>query len=358
MVLAIEAVHKLMWIHRDLKPDNFLISSTGHLKISDFGLAFDGQWGHCHSFYADKRHALLDKFGVRVTRDAQDAREASDVHMRDVDDISTTSPSSWHRMPMSDAAETLLEPLQGRRKYARSIVGTSGYMAPEIILGESYDGRCDWWSLGVLVYEMLYGYTPFYDECRTRTKENILAFPETLDFPQDERIGRPGTDQAERLDRPSRDAVDLIQGLLADRKYRLGAAAYQCAEQGRRRDSGVSIPEVTHVRASDAVEVKAHPFFAFIPWSVMHLRRPPWVPLVQEGQPLTKYFEDEEDMIDMTASEKRARDKILRDPVIGPIAMEERRRTAFIGYTYRRPTTDVRVPCLGEGGIMERRRTT
>lgn len=41
MILCVEEAHKMKWIHRDVKPDNFLIGADGHLKISDFGLAFD-----------------------------------------------------------------------------------------------------------------------------------------------------------------------------------------------------------------------------------------------------------------------------------------------------------------------------
>lgn len=221
-------------------------------------------------------------------------------------------------------------------------------MAPEIVLGEPYDGRCDWWSLGVIVYEMLYGCTPFYDECRMQTKENIVAFSSILDFPTHKRYGRPNTVEPQEFATPSFEAVDLMQGLLADRKHRLGAAAYMCSEQReRRRDSGVSLPGICHVRSFDADEIKGHPFFGDIPWSIQHLRQPPWVPSIQEGQAITKYFENEEDMLDMDVSHKRARDKILRDPIIGPMAMEERRKTAFIGYTYRRPAMDINAPLLG-----------
>jgi protein-serine/threonine kinase len=46
MILCIEEAHRMSWIHRDIKPDNFLITASGHLKISDFGLAFDGHWAH------------------------------------------------------------------------------------------------------------------------------------------------------------------------------------------------------------------------------------------------------------------------------------------------------------------------
>ncbi|KKA30136.1 hypothetical protein TD95_001997 [Thielaviopsis punctulata] len=61
MVLCIEEAHKIHCIHRDIKPDNFLISASGHLKISDFGLAFDGHWAHDGSYYSAHRYAILDR---------------------------------------------------------------------------------------------------------------------------------------------------------------------------------------------------------------------------------------------------------------------------------------------------------
>jgi serine/threonine protein kinase len=66
MILCVEEAHRLRWIHRDIKPDNFLISASGHLKISDFGLAFDGHWAHDQSYYNNQRYSLMDKLGIQV----------------------------------------------------------------------------------------------------------------------------------------------------------------------------------------------------------------------------------------------------------------------------------------------------
>lgn len=75
MILCIEEAHALRWIHRDVKPDNFLISASGHLKISDFGLAFDGHWSHDQAYYNNHRYSLLTKLGIDVAGDAQDIHE-------------------------------------------------------------------------------------------------------------------------------------------------------------------------------------------------------------------------------------------------------------------------------------------
>ena len=75
MILCIDETHKMNWIHRDVKPDNFLISASGHLKISDFGLAFDGHWSHSQAYYSNHRSYLLDKLGIKIAGDEQDAVE-------------------------------------------------------------------------------------------------------------------------------------------------------------------------------------------------------------------------------------------------------------------------------------------
>ncbi|KAL1893475.1 hypothetical protein Cpir12675_004083 [Ceratocystis pirilliformis] len=64
MIVCIEEAHKLKCIHRDIKPDNFLISASGHLKISDFGLAFDGHWSHDGAYYSAHRYSVLDRIGM------------------------------------------------------------------------------------------------------------------------------------------------------------------------------------------------------------------------------------------------------------------------------------------------------
>lgn len=159
MILCVEEAHRLRWIHRDVKPDNFLISTSGHLKISDFGLAFDGHWAHDQRYFKSHRQSLMEKLGIEVKGDSQDQEEDALKEVKtNLADI-LTGRRGRHEKPQVDGPREHESILQwrnrhGKRRLAGSVVGTSQYMAPEVIRGEPYDGRCDWWSIGIILYEV------------------------------------------------------------------------------------------------------------------------------------------------------------------------------------------------------------
>lgn len=156
MILCIEEAHRLSWIHRDVKPDNFLISASGHLKISDFGLAFNGHWSHDQIYYNTHRNTLLEKLGINVLGDAEDQKNAAEAKagggMCFNPEAEGLLDYSKVQVPSTDLLDWRNN--KERRRFAKSVVGTSQYMAPEVIRGEMYDGRCDWWSLGIILYEV------------------------------------------------------------------------------------------------------------------------------------------------------------------------------------------------------------
>jgi serine/threonine protein kinase len=159
MILCVEEAHRLRWIHRDVKPDNFLISASGHLKISDFGLAFDGHWAHDQSYFNNHRHSLMENLGIVVDGDSIDRKEGTSIAAGMALTNILTGAKDCREKPQYDGPadnEGILEWRNriGTRKLARSVVGTSQYMAPEVIRGDLYDGRCDWWSIGIILFEV------------------------------------------------------------------------------------------------------------------------------------------------------------------------------------------------------------
>lgn len=195
VVCAFEHFHAKNIIYRDLKPENLLLDSGGHLKVTDFGFA-----------------KVIDP-----------------------------STKTW------------------------TLCGTPEYLAPEIILNKGHGKAVDWWAVGVLVYEMLVGYPPFYSDDRMVLYQNILAGK--IEYPS----------------YVSRQAKDLISKLLtADLTRRLG-----------------------NLR-SGAKDIRRHPWFRGIDWAALEKKqlRPPMVPKAASEDD-TSYFDqypdDEEEDAELFA---------------------------------------------------------
>ncbi|XP_046412963.1 rho-associated, coiled-coil containing protein kinase 2 isoform X1 [Neodiprion pinetum] len=190
VVLALDAIHLMGFVHRDVKPDNMLLDKHGHLKLADFGTC------------------------MRMDADG---------------------------LVRSDTA-----------------VGTPDYISPEVLQsqgGEGVYGReCDWWSVGVFLYEMLVGDTPFYADSLVGTYSKIMDHRNSLHFPQQEAD-------------ISHAAKSLICNFLTDRTKRLGR-------------NGVN-------------EIKCHAFFKNDQWTFENLREcvPPVVPELS-GDDDTSNFDD------------------------------------------------------------------
>ncbi|KAJ2724375.1 hypothetical protein GGI07_001976 [Coemansia sp. Benny D115] len=177
LVLALEDLHKIGYIHRDCKPQNTLLDERGHVKLADFGSC------------------------ARI--DASGAHEAK-----------TSVP-----------------------------VGTCDYIAPETLRARELGGggvvstSCDWWSLGTVLYEMLYGDPPFYSDSVPETYGKIMSSDKHLAFD---------------IDVPVSDAAkDLMRRLLVRQEDRLGLAG-----------------------------IKAHPFFAGVDWATIRSQDAPFVPRI------------------------------------------------------------------------------
>ncbi|KAG6378156.1 kinase-like domain-containing protein [Boletus reticuloceps] len=176
MVLAIESCHKLGFIHRDIKPDNFLFDPEGHIRLSDFGLATDLHWAHDTSYYEQQRRQLLRKHGIDLD-DGNGLMDGSRTRRMDKKDIESLLGDGNGQTGIFTWRE------KNRRKLAYSVCGTNSYMSPEVIRGNGYSFSCDWWSLGVIMFECLYGHPPFLSNSRHVTRQKILNWKAVAQVP-------------------------------------------------------------------------------------------------------------------------------------------------------------------------------
>lgn len=230
MIMAIESIHKMNCIHRDIKPDNILIDKDGHIKISDFGLA-----------------KIPDNY-----------------FNEDLITVNKASSKSTSNKP------------KHMRTY--SCVGTAYYVAPEVLTKQQYSKDIDWWSLGVIFYEMLVGYAPFFAVDTNEVCNRVLHYDKYLVFPSSCNV--------------SEDAKDLILKLVTDASKRLGK--------------------------NGAEEIKNHSFFKGVNWKKIRGVSPPFVPKLKHEWD-TCYF-----------------DKYNEVEPFYPEIGQKKKDCEFIGYTFNR----------------------
>ena len=202
-IAAIESVHSMNYIHRDLKPDNILLDKNGHVKLTHIGLC---------------KHAEM--------------RPQKMTEMK-------ASEFSHNFNQLKSVLDKKLG-YKRSRQLAYSTVGTPDYIAPEVFGQHGYDETVDWWSIGVILFEMLVGYPPFFSDEPSITCQKILHWKKTFSIPPEANL--------------SPAATDILRKLITESENRLGR--------------------------NGADEIKNHPFFDGVNWSTLRDLTAPYIPNV------------------------------------------------------------------------------
>ncbi|KAI3897219.1 hypothetical protein MKX03_032410 [Papaver bracteatum] len=218
LVLALEYLHGLGIVYRDLKPENIMVQENGHLMLVDFDLSTkismkseNLQSGSPinHSISSEEMKKKKKRFPILNFCSSGIGSDESDRH-----------PEARVNSVRSDSEKS------------NSFVGTEEYVAPEIISGNGHDFSVDWWGLGVVLYEMLYGKTPFRGVNRQETFFRILTLTPQL-------VGE-------------KTALRDLMGKLLEKD----PTKRICLE-----------------------EIKNHEFFQGLNWEkILHISRPPFIP--------------------------------------------------------------------------------
>ncbi|RUS17990.1 hypothetical protein BC937DRAFT_89260 [Endogone sp. FLAS-F59071] len=227
-VLAVQTLHEMQYVHRDIKPQNILISHTGHIKLADFGSC------------------------IRL-----------------------------------NAKHTVTSPIP---------VGTCDYISPEVLrAGEgdvSYGVEVDWWSVGILLYELLQGEPPFCADSLAETYAKIMDAEQHLQFNPEIPI--------------SEEAKDLIKKFLCPKEQRLGR-------------NGIK-------------EIKEHSFFRGIDWGMIDQSTPPFLPIIRSPDDTSNFSSHDEEDGAPVFNSRRLSGSVRRD--------FEGDNLPFIGYTFLRNVTE------------------
>jgi len=259
VLLALQYLHLLGFVYRDLKPENVLLRKNGHCVITDFDLSFVASsrphmvmkdetpiWKPINqALVAEKKKQSSSKSSggdIESTKPLASSLSSSSATAKGITKINKKSSSVSKPPKFTSGTQNpvlIAEPFA----FTNSFVGTEEYLSPEVLSGSGHSAPVDWWELGIFIYELVYGTTPFKANRREQTFENImhkqLAFPECPEV--------------------SQNLKDIVTKLLVrDPAKRLGTFG-------------------------GGETIKRHDFYGDINWALIRWETPPYVPANNAG---------------------------------------------------------------------------
>ncbi|TRY92597.1 hypothetical protein DNTS_029257 [Danionella cerebrum] len=228
-VLALEYIHNYGIVHRDLKPDNLLITSMGHIKLTDFGLSKMGLMNLTTNLY----EGHIEK----------DAREFLD----------------------------------------KQVCGTPEYIAPEVILRQGYGKPVDWWAMGIILYEFLLGCVPFFGDTPEELFGQVIT--DDIEWPEGEE-GLPA--DAQSLISALLQTNPLVRLGTGTELYSIGLGLREISS--RVHAAKLGIDEEFGPLTGGAFEVKQHLFFLGLDWNGLLRQKAEFIPNL-ESEEDTSYFD-------------------------------------------------------------------
>ncbi|KAK0749514.1 serine/threonine-protein kinase sid2 [Schizothecium vesticola] len=268
MFCSVDALHQLGYIHRDLKPENFLVDSTGHVKLTDFGLAA--------GFLAPSK---IESMRVRLEK----ASETSVPFGKPMEQRTVAERREGYRSMRNNDVN-----------YAKSIVGSPDYMAPEVLRGEEYDFTVDYWSLGCMLFEALTGFPPFAGSNADETWRNLKHWREVL----------------------KRPVWEDPSYFLSNRTWNFITT---CINSRSKRFSNIK-------------DIYDHQYFAEVDWVILRETKAPFVPEL-DSETDAGYFDDFSNEADM-AKYKEVHEKQMALETMAD-RDEEMNKALFVGFTFR-----------------------
>ncbi|KAL4576750.1 hypothetical protein LXL04_012849 [Taraxacum kok-saghyz] len=238
VVVALEYLHMMGIIYRDLKPENVLVRSDGHIMLTDFDLCLKCDDPTTPKLLQGQELAIASPSTALCTKGSFSPCIFPRCSMPKVLSCFHPKPNRRPRRQRPSnypPFDIMAEPIEAR---SMSFVGTHEYLAPEVVSGEGHGNAVDWWTLGIFIYELFYGMTPFRGGDNEFTLTSILA--RGLHFPKE-----PSSSSAMK---------DLISKLLIK-------------EPAKRMGSMKGAPSI-----------KNHTFFNGVNWALLRGASPPYVP--------------------------------------------------------------------------------